>query len=355
MIRFEARRKLASTCGLILLFAAARSASAETFDLEKPITLHVTKFEYNNSFKQIDSALLNVSTLGSHKVDFKIAIDTGSSGMTIPCRTVLPANLCQPDGIKIDHETTVDGIRITTEQGIAIFGSEKRYGNIAYAPITLGDADASVTIAKSVPFLLEYKVVTNRPKDVSEPGILGIANSPGDLEGRINSPLLGMTVGPGLHRGYILGDLGAGWKRCDLRGGNCPQVSALQIGIDPNANSDFITKEFEQKTDNGPLPIGQGCVKMPSASVCGWTVFDSGTSDIWICDPTLPKNKTFLPAGSDVEITGPLIGTWAFKSLPYQIRMCSEKQLLALTVGIQFFEKHKLLVDLDSQLQGIAP
>ena len=67
---------------------------------------------------------------------------------------VLPANLCSTEGIKIDKETRIDGITVTTQQLVAHYGTYDEYGHLAYAVVQMGAPDAAVATSEPIAFLI---------------------------------------------------------------------------------------------------------------------------------------------------------------------------------------------------------
>ena len=81
---------------------------------------------------------VRILSLGSRKINQPLLLDTGSSGMTIECRSVLPAELCSPDGINVTESRDFDGIVVTTQKVVMHYGTYDEYGNVASARVAFG-------------------------------------------------------------------------------------------------------------------------------------------------------------------------------------------------------------------------
>ena len=186
---------------------------------EPPKTVPLIKVEYPWKPGNIRMVYVNIASLGDHTVNQPLLLDTGSSGMTIECQSALPAHLCSEDGIKITQDQDIDGIRVSTLKTVMTYGTYDEYGNIAYARVTFGSPKAPVSTDTTVPFVIRYKQVKRSTGEIVggplwPKGIFGISPVGGSGPDRmIKSPLLQVSVGPGLDKGYYLSPLGAKWTR----------------------------------------------------------------------------------------------------------------------------------------------
>ena len=79
-----------------------------------PIPVSLIKLEYPGNPPNIRMLYIRLLRLGAKRVNQPLLFDTGSSGVTIDCKVALPRELCSPDGIRIDKDTEVNGIFVTT-------------------------------------------------------------------------------------------------------------------------------------------------------------------------------------------------------------------------------------------------
>lgn len=145
---------LAAVLGAFLAQALRGSAADDT-----PVAVPLIKLEYPGNPPNIRMLYIRLLALGHHKIDQPLLFDTGSAGMTVDCRVVLPANLCSDEGIKIDKSLELDGMTVTTQRTVMHYGTYDEYGNIAIARVTVGSRDSPVSAAEAIPVLIRYKKV----------------------------------------------------------------------------------------------------------------------------------------------------------------------------------------------------
>ena len=108
-----------------------------------PTKVPLIKLEYPGKPKNIRMLYVKILSLGDRTVNQPLLLDTGSSGMTIDCKSVLPAETCSDTGIKITQDQQIDGITVTTKKAVMNYGTYDEYGNVAYARVTFGSPELS--------------------------------------------------------------------------------------------------------------------------------------------------------------------------------------------------------------------
>ncbi|UVK53527.1 hypothetical protein DBIPINDM_007027 [Mesorhizobium sp. AR02] len=300
---------------------------------------------------------VQVLSLGNHTVNQPILFDTGSSGMTIECQSVLPAEICSDTGIKITHDLEIDGIRVSTQQAVMNYGTYDEYGNIAYARVTFGSPKSPVSTDTTIPFLIRYKQVRRSTGEIVggplwPKGIFGISPVGGGGPDRmIKSPLALVSVGPGLDRGYYLSPIGAKWKVCTNEAGNCPQVEALHIGVPQDVKKDFRVQRWKEASSRYNFPTIDACISWGFEPTCRPTLYDTGNSTIMVpTDASAPYSS--LSPGTKVLVKADGQEDWNFKTT-YNPEVEVIPGLEHNIVGIRYFEKNSLLLDFETREIGL--
>lgn len=239
-IRFRCVARLMAIASAL----AATLPPAQSGD-ELSSTVPLIKLEYPGKPKNVRMLYVTVLSLGKRAVNQPILLDTGSSGMTIDCQAVLPAENCSDTGIKITDNLEIDGIQVSTQRAVMNYAIYDEYGNIAYARVAFGSPNSPVSTITTIPFLIRYKQVRRSTGEIVggplwPKGVFGISPvGGGGPDGMIKSPLASVNFTPGWHKGYYLTPIGTKWKVCTNSDGNCPQVEALHIGVPPDLKKDF--------------------------------------------------------------------------------------------------------------------
>jgi len=111
---------------------------------------------------ELDTAIykllfVDVATVGTGKTEYDLLFDTGSGGMVLDAQDIVPASMITTNGFTFTGDSiVVAGITITSQKSIVTYGDDdstetKVYGNLAYAPVTVGDPSGNVNI-KRLPF-----------------------------------------------------------------------------------------------------------------------------------------------------------------------------------------------------------
>ncbi|QPC90760.1 hypothetical protein [Mesorhizobium sp. INR15] len=300
---------------------------------------------------------VKVLSLGDHAVNQPLLLDTGSSGITIDCKSVLPDDICSDTGIKITKDQKIDGITISTQKVIMTYATYDDYGNIAYARVTFGSPGSPVSTDTSIPFLIRYKVVRRSTGEIVggplwPKGIFGISPvGGGGPGGMIKSPLSVVSVGPGLDRGYYLSPIGVKWKVCTNEAANCPQVEALHIGVPKDVKRDFRVQRWKEASSRYNFPTLDSCISWGSEPICRPTLYDTGNSTIMAVTGA-SKPRTSLNTGTKVLVKTEGQEDWNFTTT-YNPEVESVPGLDHNIIGIRYFEKNSLLLDFETREIGL--
>jgi hypothetical protein len=330
---------------LLLAFSAPSLA-----ELAKPITIPIIKQQYPG-YPPVRLVHLRVLSLGDHKVDFPLLFDTGSTGITIDCNLVLPWDLCTPDGIKIEKDLKLDGVRVTTRRIVAQYGTYDEYGNLAFARVSFGDAGHPVTTSE-MPVLIRYKKVRRATGEiVGGPlwprGIVGVSPLGAQTGGLLHSPMDYIDAPDGLIRGFYLTPLGEVWVICMNEFDECPSVDALHIGIDAATKAKFEMAPLGASRSVHYIGFVDACLTWLEHQSCAPTLYDTGNSTISI--PGSPRDGTdmALPMSTSVTLIGPNMEIWKFPTLYVPEVEFTPHSDINL-IGIRYFETNSLLFDLEA-------
>lgn len=333
--------------GLLAALVQAGPAVAET-----PVFLPLLKLEYPGQPENIRMVYLSLAGAGDRDIGQPLLLDTGSSGMTVDCDVVLPADLCAPDGIRIEGETVIDGITVTTERVVAQYGTYDEHGQVARATLRLGGPGAEVATEDPVAFVIRTKKV--RRSDgaiVGGPlwpkGLIGISPLGGiGPNQNILSPLAAVAVPEGLNRGYTIGDLGRDWTVCTIEGKDCPSVPALALGVDPEEAAGWKFAPLRRSDAGYNFPTVAGCLQVREETHCKPVLFDTGNSTVVVAG----ASGAPLPRGEAVTLLSMV--RWDFATT-YSPEVEFAPGLGHHIVGIRFFEENRLSIDLDRSRIGL--
>ncbi len=331
--------------------------ASPVFAADRPLAIPLIKLEYPGNPPNIRMLYINILKLGRRDVDKPILFDTGSSGMTIDCKVVLPSEMCSEKGIKIKAPVELDGITVTTEKAVLHYGTYDEYGNIATARVVFGSAGANGGTSEPVSFLIRYKKVRRATGEiVGGPlwpmGIFGASPVGGGGPGRkLKSPLLSVTAGRGLVRGYYLDPISDDWTVCTNERRDCPQVGALKIGIPREVRDQFSMSKWRSANDDFNFPTINACIGWGAEPLCKPTLYDTGNSTIAVAGRASKKIGPSLRPGASVEVTAGEHADWNFETI-YEPEVEFVPRLNHHIIGIRFFEENSLLFDFEAAEMG---
>ena|GEM_PF-5397114 len=337
----------------LLLRATAQAASED-----KPIPVPLIKLEFPGNPPNIRMLYVRLLQLGAKKVNQPLLFDTGSSGVTIDCKIVLPKELCSDEGIRIDKDTETEGIVVTTEKVTAVYGGYTEFGHLAKARLAFGDPARPVETSQPIAILIRYKKVRNSDGQiVGGPlwplGTFGVSPLGGIGPGHsIRSPIDAVALSDKLHRGYRLEPIGRRWKACTNERNDCPATRSLYIGLRNEDKIGFRLWPLVRANPGHNFPTLQACIAWQKSKICDATLFDTGNSTIMVGGHVSSGASASLPKGSKVSIDISGGNTWRFQT-EYRPEVEFVSRLDHHIVGIRYFEQNSLLIDLEVSEIGL--
>ncbi len=256
---------------------------------------------------------VDVTKVGNQSIDYGLIFDTGSGGMVLDGTDIVPKTMMSSSGFSFTGDSVVvNGITITNQKDTIEYGDDnnsttKVYGNLAYAPVTIGDADGNIQI-KRLPFFLYYKGV-NADGTVAEPhdfDLLGVSPEY-DLtfanNAYITSPFGYYDPGTGLTKGFKMAALGT--SHFSLEGTYVPGV--ITVGLtasDLSTSSGFTMHQLKFYTGDGYIPYLPATITYNNKSVSTYVLFDSGTEPYsYIEDKSASGTYSALAPNSTVTVS----------------------------------------------------
>ena len=251
-----------------------------------------------------------ISKVGTQAVTYYGVFDTGSTGLTLDANGILPASMVTSSGIVFSGDSiNVNGITVTSKTSTISYGDKtngtKEYGNLAYAPITIGDQNGNIT-TKRIPFFLYYKIVNNQTGvqlAAHAADVFGVATGISYLNSAIGSPLSYFTLGSGLVNGFRLAVLNSS----SFSSAGAYVSGLLSIGLTPTdlgSTTGFIMHPLTYNASVGYLPNIPATITYNGQSVSGNVLFDTGTPSVSVIeDPKATAGLGNLPASSQVTVT----------------------------------------------------
>ncbi|MGI4020641.1 MAG: hypothetical protein ACRYFA_03985 [Janthinobacterium lividum] len=297
-----------------------------------------------------------ITKVGTQTISYYGIFDTGSTGLTLDADGILPASMITSSGFVFSGDSVnVNGITVTSKQAVISYGdltnTVKEYGNLAYAPVTIGDENGNIT-TKRIPFFLYYKVVnstTGVQYAVHSSDVFGVGPGTSYANTAIASPLSYFDLGTGLTSGFRLAVLNS--TNFNSTG---PYVSSLlSIGLTPSdlaTTSGFIFHPLTYAATGGYSPNIPATITYSGKSVAAQVLFDTGTPSISVIENKLETNGLGnLPVNSPVTIT-------TTKGFVYSYTTTSTSNLTAIQnpnisgdfrtiFSIDFFTQNEYLTD----------
>ncbi|WP_342645225.1 hypothetical protein [Mucilaginibacter sp. CSA2-8R] len=289
--------------------ACKKGGSTDPVPIPKPLaTLGLYQYT-DNTNKRI---FISISQIGSQPLPtpyFGI-FDTGSSGLTIDANGLIPASMITANGIQFPGDSiSVNGITITNKTARYAYGdatgSTLEYGNLAYAPVTIGNSAGSVT-TKRIAFFLYYKIVDGTGKQLPQHSAdvfgVGPGNGSGFSYAAIESPLNGFTLPVGITSGFKLAKLSSAFT---IKGDFIQNL--LTIGLVPDdlaTTSGFVMHPLTNSSVGGYSPNIPATITYGATSTPALILFDTGAPSVSVVENSKEtKALGLLPANTDVTIT----------------------------------------------------
>jgi len=269
-----------------------------------PVTLGL--YEYANGVNK--RIFLPITQVGTKAVTYYTVFDTGSSGMTLDATDILPASMITSSGIQVTGDSVVvNGITVTSTKGTISFGdqlsSTKEYGNLAYANITIGDAQGNLAL-KRVPFFLYYKIIdeTGAKLPAHASDVFGVGPGNSYVTSLIQSPLRAFDTGTSLTSGFKLATL----NKSLFSTSGTYVTNLLTIGLSNSdlSSSGFIMHPLSYSSSGGYSPNIPATIAYNGNTISGQILFDTGTPSTTVIEDRLATTSVGdLPANSTVTIT----------------------------------------------------
>jgi hypothetical protein len=291
----------------MLFTACKKGGSTDPVPVPKPLaTLGLYQYT-DNTNKRI---FIPISQIGSQQVTYFGIFDTGSSGLTMDANGLIPATMITTNGIQFTGDSVnVNGITITNRTATVSYGdltgSTKEFGNLAYAPITIGNSAGTVT-TKRIAFFLYYKIVDGTGKQLPQHSAdvfgVGPGNGSGFSYAAIESPLNGFTLPAGVTSGFKLAKLSSAFT---TQGDFVRNL--LTIGLVPDdltATSGFVMHPLTNASVGGYSPNIPATITYGATSTAALVLFDTGAPSVSVIENSKEtKALGILPVNTDVTIT----------------------------------------------------
>ncbi len=299
------KKKLLWLCCWTTLVIVAESCSKknETQPTANPITIGLYAYG-TDSGKRVFVPVTKVGTLA---VNYFSVFDTGSSGMTLDAHGVVPASMLTSTGIQFSGDSVVvNGITITSRVGTISYGNQQNltveYGNLAYAPVTIGDQSGK-TSATRVPLFVYYKVVTNNVEVTVNHSldVFGVGPGTSYANTSIASPLAYFNNSPGLTSGFRLAVLPSAY----FTGTGNFVADLLTIGLTSNdlTSSGFVIHQLKAISPGGYSSNIPSTITYSGQTIDAEVLFDTGTPQISTIANKLATTSTGqLPPDTTVTI-----------------------------------------------------
>jgi hypothetical protein len=249
-----------------------------------------------------------ITQVGTQKVTYYSVFDTGSPGMTLDANGLIPASMITSSGITVAGDSVnVNGITITTQQAVITYGDNggqtQEFGNLAYAPITIGDQNGNITTTR-IPFFLYYKIVdvtTGKQLPAHASDVFGVGPGVSFTNSHIGSPLSYFKMPAGVTSGFKLAMLNE--SLFSTSGTYAPAL--LTIGLVPDDfSSGFIMHGLNYFAQGGYSPDLPATITYNGVTVNATVLFDTGTPSVsTIENSSAGSNSVNLPANTNVAIT----------------------------------------------------
>ncbi len=302
-------KPISKTKILVLLIVTLLSASCKkdinqpAASTAKPVSLGLIQLGNNNN-KRI---FIPITKIGTQSVKYYGIFDTGSSGMTMDANGILPAGMVSGSGIAVTGDSVlVNGITVTSQQAVISFGDKlnatKEYGNLAYAAITVGDANGNLVL-KRIPFFLYYKIVgasgAQLPAHSSD--VFGVGPGTNYASSSMASPLSYHVPETGLTSGFRL----SVFNNANFSSTGTYVAGLLKVGLTTAdlAASSFVMHSLTYYNTGGYSPNIPATVTYNGTSTAAFVLFDTGTPSVTLIeDPKATAGIGSLPINSVVKV-----------------------------------------------------
>jgi hypothetical protein len=287
------------TAAVVLISSCSKDKSNNNNTSSTPVTAtpaNIGVYGVDSVFSGVVSRelLIAITKIGTVTQEYDLLFDTGSGGMVLDANGIIPSSMITSSGISFTGDSTVvNGITVTNQTSMIEYGADsasltKVYGNLAYAPVTVGDVNGNVVI-KRLPFFLYYKAV-DAQGNTYDPHYFDVFGVDGEYDTtfpngvNITSPFSFYVPGTGLTSGFKMASLTTGDFSYD--GVYNPVITLGLTSADLSSSSAFNFNQLYFYAGDGYPPVIQTTIIYNSKTVTGQAVFDTGTEpDSYIEDP----------------------------------------------------------------------
>ena len=275
--------------------------------------------------------------------------------MTIDAHSIIPDAMITSTGIQFAGDsTTVNGITIIAGQYTLSYGNRtgltKEYGYLAYAPLTIGDANGNMS-AKRVPIFLYYKVVdvTTGKTDPNQHSldIFGVGPGSSYANSTIVSPLTYFNNNVSVS-GFKLAVL----PRTMFSGSGTYVAKLLTVGLrsEDITSNGFIMHPLVNTGVGGYSPDIPATITYSNQTITGNVLFDTGTPLFSIIENKFALSSTGpLPASTQVTVTTNKGFTYTYTTTTItnltQVQNPNVTGDYRTIFGIDFFMNNEYLTD----------
>ena len=318
-------------------------------------------------YKLLYTYVSKIGTLDVSSSDYYLVFDTGSGGLVIDANGILPASMITSSGFNFTGDsTTVNGITIynqktTIEYGDDVSTTDKVYGNLAYASVTIGDDNGNIVI-KRLPFFLYYKAVDGNGNKFSphEFDVLGVSSEydatfPNNAY--ITSPFSYFDPGTGLTKGFKMAALTT--NNFSYEGTYVPDVVTLGLtASDLSSAGGFSMNQLNFVTGDGYAPVIPISLTYNNKAIQTHAIFDTGTEPYsYIEDTSAADTALLLPNSTAVSLSSTTGFNYSYitsstDNLTY-VENPKTSQSNVSVLSLEFFLNNEYLLDFTNHRLGL--
>jgi len=340
------------------------TVNKDTTTVATPATVGL--YELDSSIYKITE--IAVSKIGTTNVDYGEIFDTGSGGMVIDADSLLPAAMIGANGFIFSGDSTVvNGITIYNQTSVIEYGADsattdKVYGNLAYAQVTIGDQPTGGFIIKRLPFFLYYKAVDGSGNKYAphEFDTFGVSDEYDAVFGNgvsISSPFSYYNPGTGLTKGFKMAALGTSYFSSQF--GYSPSVITLGLtASDLSSSSGFTFNTLYFYSGAGYPPFIPATVTYNNKSFSTKVLFDTGTEPYsYLEDPTYNGKPAQLATNSGVSIVTPTGFSYSYTTTATEnltnIENPNSTGGSTCIISLEYFINNEFLLDFTDHKLGL--
>jgi len=313
-----------------------------------------------------------IMKIGSKRVNIKTVFDTGSEGLILDAKSLLPSRMITDKGILLNGQSsfTVNGITITSIKDSASYGmtsgkGRKYFGQIAYSTITIGDQSGNL-VTRKMPFLLIYKGINEATGkaatvDPSVDGIFGVSSSyssDDDLAAKrkeIKSPFAYLNYSDGIYSGFQLEPLSTSDKSNSYSGDGVYTAPILKVGLTEEMEQNYFKTKQNLRKNGHYFASVSGQVVWGDNKIRTTILFDTGTPrGAKIVDRGISKTYTISTTEPvKFETVSGFNYNYITDSQQHITTLVPLKKANRSVVGLNFFENNYFFSDYTNHTIGL--